>query len=977
MQEKSNRAGEWIASRLSQSEDFRIGRALIESLPGIFYVVDITGKILDFNTRFTELTGYSANELKGKSPFDLTDPSYHAAMQLTLNKVWETGEAVLQAPIRKKDGQLIPFFLTGRKVESGSDTFLVGTGLDLTNEMDAVRALEEAEHRYLGIFQNSSDGLYLFTRSGQLIDVNPAACGFHGATREKLLDRRIEDILLPEPDRPVELIARAIRMGRRLSGKGRGLREDGTEVEGEISGVPMQMAGRGFYLVSVRDVTARREAERSMQRLKYVVDNTQDIIGITDSNGKHLFLNRAGREFVGAPAERNIEDIEIPEFHDPETARFIFEKAIPDARKNGVWKGRTSLLSPDGRSIPCSQIIIAHQETNPEVYSTIIRDISDRERITEELQAAREWMGVTLNSISEGVISADKEGIIEYMNPAARKLTGWRSDEVQKMAPLQSVTDPLEATEAVRRTAKKEGQPIQEVLRLKDEESRDAISLDDLHPSGDAARRHEAVLIRKDDSEVIVEIAASRMENPRGDWIGTTYIFRNITQHREIARILAHQANHDPLTELINRNRFKVFLEDAIQSARAGRGVHAFAYVDLDQFKVVNDTSGHSAGDQLLRQLSQVMKKLMPAGDVLARLGGDEFGILLHDSSLESSMNTLNAIKDAVQEFRFVWEDKMFTVGCSIGVVFIDEFAENETQILRDADTACYAAKELGRQRIHIFHPDDEALTRRRAEMEWVNQVQESLESGDFELYCQPIADLQGGTGEQCEILVRMKSGNNLVTPGMFVPAVERFGLMARLDRFIVSRFFQTVQAYSEQKGPDSLEDFNFFTLNLSGATIGDEDFRDFLLDAIRNSGIDPHKLCFEITETAAVANMASAMKFIAAVKSLGAHFALDDFGSGLSSFAYLKTLPVDILKIDGIFVRDICEDPVDLAMIRSIRELGQALNIKVIGEYVETRDVMEKLQEMGIEYGQGYYISRPLPFAEYLKSGSSAWRSG
>ncbi|MBU45299.1 MAG: hypothetical protein CMN76_18955 [Spirochaetaceae bacterium] len=977
MQEKiSQPAGHWIISHFSGTGEVQLTKALIESLPGIFYVVGSDGRFLDFNSRFCDITGYTPEELRGMPTTELTDESFREPLMKATERVWETGEATLQAPVRTKDGQLIPFFLTGRKLKAGKDTILVGTGVDLTNEMDAVRALEEAEHRYLGIFQNSTEGLYLFTRSGKLIDINPAACKFHQSVKDDLLDKGIRDLLSPEYGRPVELIARAVRMGRKLSGKGSGIRMDGTVFEGDISGVPMRMAGQGFYLVSVRDISARVAAEKQMERLRYVVDNTADIIAIADGAGKHLFMNKAGREFIGAPLDTPADQIQIAEFHPPEVARFIMEEAIPAAGERGIWKGRTTLRHPDGHDIPCSQIIIAHKETNPRVFSTIIRDVSERERIVEELQSAREWMGITLNSISEGVISVDRQGEIEYMNPAAQKLTGWDSGIIQKLAPLHSVTAPQGDDEAVQKTKRQEGLPVQKVLRLVDEESRETLPLNRLNPGGDESRRQEAVLLRKDDSEVIIEITSSRMENQQGQWIGTTYIFRNITQHREIARILAHQANHDPLTELINRNRFKVFLDDAIQSARSGRGIHAFAYVDLDQFKVVNDTSGHSAGDQLLRQLSQVMRKLMPDGDVLARLGGDEFGILLHDSSLEDTMNCLNAIKDAVQEFRFVWEDKIFTVGCSIGVVFIDEFAENETQILRDADTACYAAKELGRQRIHIFHPDDEALTKRRAEMEWVNQVQESLEAGNFELYCQPIADLQGGQGHQCEILVRMKSGNNLVAPGMFVPAVERFGLMSRLDRHIVGRFFEIIRDF-QKDGSGKLDPFNYFTINLSGATVGDENFRDFLVDAIKDSGVDPNKLCFEITETAAVANMASAMKFIAAVKALGAHFALDDFGSGLSSFAYLKTLPVDILKIDGIFVRDICEDPVDLAMIKSIRELGQALNIKVIGEYVETRGVMEKLAEMGIEYGQGYYISRPMPFREYLAAPDRSMRSG
>jgi diguanylate cyclase (GGDEF)-like protein len=443
-------------------------------------------------------------------------------------------------------------------------------------------------------------------------------------------------------------------------------------------------------------------------------------------------------------------------------------------------------------------------------------------------------------------------------------------------------------------------------------------------------------------------------------------LFSQISQERKLRKQLSYQASHDALTGLINRFEFENHLTDALESVYQKDVTHALLYIDLDQFKIVNDTCGHVAGDELLRQLSTVLQQRIRGSDVLVRLGGDEFGVLLGNCTPENALKVANGLLNTVQEFRFVWEDKTFVIGASIGIAIIDRDSESIADIMKAADAACYSAKDAGRNRVHIFGKDDKSFVDRYGEMQWVTRINEALEKDNFLLFCQqimPVDDVGGSSPALIEILVRMKDeSGKIIPPGAFIPAAERYHLMTSLDRWVVKTTFEWLSSnarITQQLGKCSI--------NLSGQSISDARFLDYLLQSFGEYTVPAEKICFEITETAAITNLSMATQFITRLREIGCSFALDDFGSGLSSFAYLKNLPVDYLKIDGSFVKDIVEDPIDEAMVRSINEIGHVMGKETIAEFVENDRILAKLEEIGVDYVQGFGIDRPKPLEELV----------
>lgn len=442
-------------------------------------------------------------------------------------------------------------------------------------------------------------------------------------------------------------------------------------------------------------------------------------------------------------------------------------------------------------------------------------------------------------------------------------------------------------------------------------------------------------------------------------------VCEDVTETRLLSEKIVYQASHDALTGLVNRSEFDTILQNAVREASTNQEHHALCYLDLDQFKVVNDTSGHLAGDELLRQLGDKLRGRIRKGDILARLGGDEFGILMKECSLDQAFNACEALRNVIRDFQFAWEDRSFSVGVSIGISSINESTGNAVDVLKEADAACYAAKEKGRNRVHVFRPDDEELASRQGEMQWVERIQQGLEQNRFVLYGQlivPISDSEN-EGLHFETLVRfLDSEGNVIPPGAFLPAVERYNLATALDKWVVSHLFEWLASHQ-----DKLDKLAVCSVNLSGLSLSDDSMLDFINDVFEQYAIPTEKICFEITETAAIGNLNSATKFIQHLRDKGCSFSLDDFGSGLSSFAYLKNLPVDFLKIDGLFVKDILDDKVDLAMVKSINEVGHVMDKKTIAEFVENRQIFDLLNELGVDYAQGYGIAKPVPLEELL----------
>ncbi|MBN8494352.1 MAG: EAL domain-containing protein, partial [Burkholderiales bacterium] len=549
---------------------------------------------------------------------------------------------------------------------------------------------------------------------------------------------------------------------------------------------------------------------------------------------------------------------------------------------------------------------------------------------------------VTLASIANGVITTDEAGIVQYINPVAAKLTDWKAGEAtgRLASEVYQLFDEAKGTPLPH--------PVREVLRR-----------------GQPLPRHEhAVLRRRDGSSVPVIDTAAPIRSRDGFLIGAVLVFQDVTETLTLARELSHQATHDALTGAPNRREFERRLGELLEHGPHDGPGHAVCYLDLDQFKVVNDTCGHVAGDELLCQVTQLMRRMLRAGDLLARLGGDEFGLILQACPLDHAVRIAEKIREAIADLRFAWEGKQFAIGVSIGLLRVPGRGQDLGALLAAADAACYAAKEGGRNRVHVLQPDDRQVEQQRGQMQWVTRLTAALQSDRLRLYVQPVLPLQPSNGAappHYEILVRLEEDGQLFPPGAFLPAAERYGLMPRIDQWVIDNTLSWLSDRLRQHGGID----GVYAINLSGASLSDERFRQSLRQRLQQLPLPPGMLCFEITETAAVANLSKVVQFIEEVKALGCLFALDDFGSGLSSFAYLKNLPVDFLKIDGSFVKDIADDPMDLAMVQAIHAIGHVMGLKTIAEYVASEAIAQKLREIGVDYGQGYHLGMPRPLAE------------
>ncbi len=572
-------------------------------------------------------------------------------------------------------------------------------------------------------------------------------------------------------------------------------------------------------------------------------------------------------------------------------------------------------------------------------------DITERKLYEEALFREKESAQITLQSIGDGVITTDAKGVIDYVNPVAEALTGWRLEDSQ-------------------------GRAIEEIFRAFHEETCEPLE----NPLAVAIRRTRSIksvrpmlLIRRDGNEIYVESTASPIRDGSGAVSGGVLVFHDVSEARELNRRLSYHASHDVLTGLVNRREFENRMERALKSAKARETSYALCVLDLDQFKIVNDTCGHSAGDALLGQVGALLKSKVRWRDTLARLGGDEFGILLESCSLDEAMRTAEALREAVRNFKFTWEERTFRLGASIGVVPISADNADVASVLSAADSACQAAKEAGRNRVHSFEENDIDLMRRRREMQWAARINNALEEGRFELFRQTILPLQKTeTGAHYELLLRMRDeAGKIVAPDNFMTAAERYGITPSIDRWVIENAFRWLVSEADER-----EKLTMCSINLSGQSLGDDKFLPYVIDQFHRSGLDATKICFEITETAAIASFSQANRFIQALKELGCKFALDDFGTGLSSFGYLKHFPVDYLKIDGSFVKEILHDPIDREMVRSINEIGHLTGKQTIAEFAENQEIINMLQSLGVDYAQGYGVSQP---QRVLKAANSA----
>jgi diguanylate cyclase (GGDEF)-like protein/PAS domain S-box-containing protein len=652
-----------------------------------------------------------------------------------------------------------------------------------------------------------------------------------------------------------------------------------------------------------------------------------------------LYANRAAADLFGVEPEmlrgKMVTDLMRPAYRASMRKRITTELESSDplepievqlinADEHGLWvELHSERLSYEGQN----------------TFISVARDITHRKSLEATLGRGKLQARVTLESIGEGVITTDRAGIIDYMNEASEQLLDCtRSAAIGKQLPdLIALVDEIDGDSL--------GDPVALCLA-----ERRRINL---------GRR--ALLVSKlSKREFSTELTASPIRGPDREIAGCVVIFHDVSEIRGLAREMSYQASHDPLTGLVNRAEFERRLNQALSSPRVDHMSHVVCYLDLDRFKAVNDSCGHMVGDNLLREIAALLKDQVRDSDTVARLGGDEFAMLLVGCPLEKARQIAEDVCEAVADYSFTWQDRVFQLGVSIGLVEIDHESGTAETALSAADSACYVAKQLGRGRIHLYSARDEIMARERGEIQWLKRVQNALKENHFELFVQSVIGTRGRveTGPAAELLLRMRDeSGKIIMPSQFLSAAERYQLMSHVDRWVVRAALTSIASDTPH-----LPEGRSCSINLSGQTLGDDSFLEYVVDLLDHTGVKPSKVCFEVSESAVMNNLEHARRFINVLHGIGCRFALDDFGSGIGSFSQLRHLAIDYLKIDGSFTRDLGENSVSREMLGAMMKLSRSLDFLVVAEQVEDQESFDALRELGVDFVQGYLVERPHP---------------
>ncbi len=659
-----------------------------------------------------------------------------------------------------------------------------------------------------------------------------------------------------------------------------------------------------------------------------VIIHDEKILLANDSAASLIGLESA--QLVG----REIADLVKPAY------RALFRKTMAKRAAGESVPRRLEIQLINGNE---SGLWVEAQSTNIEFHGhpailTVARDVSHRKSLEVSLSRSKRQAQYTLESIAEGVITTDNDGRIDYMNLAAESLIGTNRDDAagHRVGELFSLVD-----DADRRPL---GDPVERCLAM--------------HRRVNMGRH--AVMISADgEHEHSVEISASPIRGPGKSISGAVVVFHDVGEIRGLTRQMSYQATHDPLTGLINRREFERRLDEGMDSAHAEEAVHMLFYMDLDRFKTVNDSCGHLAGDNMLREVAALIKEQVRDSDFVGRLGGDEFGALLIGCPIEKARQIATDICNAIADYRFVWKDKIFNIGISIGLVEISHVSGSIQDVMSAADSACYVAKQEGRGQVHIYSARDEAVARERGDIQWLRQLQSALHDNSFALAVQPIIAMSGGveSGPSVEVLIRLPDahGRNSNNAEFLRPA-ERYQLMPQIDRWVINASLMAISS-----GEIKISSGRSCAINLSGQTLADEAFLGYVVDALDRSGVAPSSICFEVTETAILSNVQHSQRFIEVLHGIGCEFSLDDFGSGLGSFSNLKHLPIDYLKIDGTYTRNLVSDQVNQEMVLAMIKLARTMQFRIVAEQVEFQEDFDWLRDSGVDFAQGHFIEPPV----------------
>lgn len=819
------------------------------------------------------------------------------------------------------------------------------------------------DHQFdLRIYDTVNSGFMVLNHKREIIIWNNWLVNFSFRSRQEVLGKAFDEVFPAINERLNQSIDVALKHGLSslISAKfhhatlplyrNRQNRDRNSRIHQSITIKPISSQQGPCCLIQIRDLSRSNMHELSLKQttleletmasraheqesqLQTILNNTLDAIIILNRLGRISGFYKSAQTMFGYSEFELLGKPLSVLFPSPYNRRFnvIMDSVQPDKSLNFLEQVKS--LKSGGEIFHSEVAVNTIFEGEDMQFIVTIKDITERQLAQEALYREKEQAQVTLSSIADGVITTDIIGQINFLNPAALKLTGYKHEELinkrlDRVMTIQSDRSQL---------------PVYECINS-------GLQVDSV--SGD-------ILIAKNGDQIVIHQVATPIHNQVGDIIGAVMIFRDVSKSHRLASRLSWQASHDELTQLINRREFERRLESTITASRLDGSEHCICFMDLDKFKVVNDTCGHVAGDELLRQLSDIFKSCIRDDDILARLGGDEFAVVLKKCRVGPAVNIAEEIRTAVEDFRFGWSGQSFQVGVSIGLVMIDKNSPDAEEVFKEADSACYAAKEAGRNRVHLYSQDDQEISQRRGEAQWMVRIQNALESDRFELNYQPIIPVSdSGEHIHYEILLRMLGENGeLIPPGAFIPSAERYQLMARIDRWVIENLFRWMDNFWDYNSND------IFAINLSGQSLADENLLYRIKKLFSEYAVPPNRICFEITETSAISNLSKAQVFMSELKQLGCLFALDDFGSGLSSFAYLKSLDVDYLKIDGAFVKDMVEDPIDRAMVESIHNIGNVLKLKTIAEFVENDQILQALKQVGVDFAQGYGVARPRP---------------